>query len=95
MSINLEAKKHPLRSPVEEQTARQRKVIRTTLGELIVTVTDLVMPFVHDSSELYSVASCVVNDLLAHARVVSSTERLLLYRSWNGHRHHAKNYGRS
>jgi hypothetical protein len=65
MSINLEAKKHPLRSRVEKQTTRQRNVIRTTLGELIVAVTDEVMPFVHDSSELYSVASCVLNDLLA------------------------------
>ena len=66
MSINLEAKKHPLRSRVEEQTTRQRKVIRTTLGELIVALTDEIMPVVHDPSALYLVASCVLNDLLAH-----------------------------
>ena len=48
---------------------RQRKVIRTTLGEPIVAVTDVVMPFVHDSSYLYIVASCVVNDLLAHHQI--------------------------
>jgi hypothetical protein len=45
---------------------RQRKIIRTTLGELIVAVTDEVMPFVHDPSDLYILASCVLNDLLAY-----------------------------
>jgi len=65
MSSNLEAKKHPLGSRVEEQTMRERKVIRTTLGELIVAVTDEVVPLVRDSSELYRVASWIVNDLLA------------------------------
>ena len=43
---------------------RQRKVINTTLGDLIVAVTDEVMPFVHDPSDLYVLASCIVNDLL-------------------------------
>jgi hypothetical protein len=44
----------------------RRKVIRTTLGELIVAVTDEVMPFVGDPSSLYMVVSCVVNNVLAH-----------------------------
>ncbi|HEV8646350.1 MAG TPA: hypothetical protein VGR01_12365 [Burkholderiales bacterium] len=66
MSTNLEAKRHPLASRVEEQTTRQRKVIRTTLGELIVAVTDEVVPFIRDPSGLYLVVSYVLNDLLAH-----------------------------
>jgi hypothetical protein len=65
MSTNLEAKRHPLASRVEEQTTRQRKVIRTTLGELIVAVTDEVMPFVRDPSALYLVVSYILNDVLA------------------------------
>ena len=48
---------------------RQRKVIRTTLGELIVAVTDEVRPFVHDPSDLYIATSFVLNDLLAHDQV--------------------------
>jgi hypothetical protein len=48
---------------------RQRKVIRTTLGELIVAVTDEVMPLVDNASDLYIVASCVINDLLAHCQL--------------------------
>ena len=45
---------------------RQRKVIRTTLGELIVAVTDEVMPFIDDPSSLYMVVSCVLGDLEAN-----------------------------
>ena len=44
----------------------QRKVIRTTLGELIVAVMDEVRPFVRDPSNLYIATSWVLNDLLAH-----------------------------
>jgi hypothetical protein len=45
---------------------RQRNVITTTLGELIVAVTDEVMPFVADPSSLYMVVSCILGDLVAH-----------------------------
>jgi len=45
---------------------RQRKVIRTTLGELIVAVTDEVMPIIRDPSTMYMLVSCIVTDLLAH-----------------------------
>ena len=45
---------------------RQRKVIRTTLGELIAAVTDEVMPLIHDPSSLYMVVSCVLGDLEAN-----------------------------
>jgi hypothetical protein len=66
MSTNLEAERYPFKSYVEEKTMREHKVIRTTLGELIVAVTDEVMPFVRDPSGLYMVVSCVLNDVLAH-----------------------------
>lgn len=71
MSTNLQAKRHPLGSHVEEQPTRQRRVIRTTLGELIVAMTDEVMPFVREPSALHLVVSCIVNDVLArhHLRI--------------------------
>jgi hypothetical protein len=50
---------------VEEKAMRQRKVIRTTLGELIVAVTDQVTPFVRDPSAMHIVVSCILSDLLA------------------------------
>ena len=45
---------------------RQRKVIRTTLGELIVAVTDEIMPIIRDSADAYIVVSWVLNDVLTH-----------------------------
>jgi hypothetical protein len=69
MSTNTEAKKHPSRRRVEDQTKRQRRVIRTTLGELIVAVTEEVMPFVREPSALYPVVSCIVNDVVARRRL--------------------------
>jgi hypothetical protein len=44
---------------------RQGKVIETTLGDLIVSVTDEVRPYVSDSPTLYLMVSCVLTDLLA------------------------------
>ena len=69
MSTYTGAKKHSLRTRVEDKTTRQRKVIRTTLGELVVAVTDEVMPFVHDPSALYTVVSCIIDDVLARHRL--------------------------
>ena len=47
---------------------RQRKVIKTTLGDLIVAVTDEVMPTVRDSVSAYMVVSWVVSDVLTRQR---------------------------
>jgi hypothetical protein len=47
----------------------QREIIRTTLGELIVAVTDEVMPIIRDPSGLYRVVSYILSDLLAHHQV--------------------------
>ena len=69
MSSNLEAKRHLSQTRVEEQTTRQRRVIRTTLGELVIAVTDEVMPFVREPSALYPVVSCIINDVLARHRL--------------------------
>ena len=45
------------------------KVIRTTLGELVVAVTDEVMPIIRDPSDLYMVVSFILADLLAPSAV--------------------------
>ena len=44
---------------------RQRKIIRTTLGELIVAVTDEVMPIMKNPSGAYKVVSFILSDLLS------------------------------
>ena len=47
----------------------QRKIITTTLGELIGAVTDEVKPIVRDPADLYGVVACILSDLLARQRV--------------------------
>jgi hypothetical protein len=46
----------------------QRKVIRTTLGDLIAAVTDEVKPFARNSSSLYVMVSHILNHLLVRYR---------------------------
>jgi hypothetical protein len=55
----------------------QQKVIETTLGDLIVAVTDEVKPFVRDPSALYMVVFCILDDVLArhHLRVHERSRR--------------------
>jgi hypothetical protein len=65
MSTNLTAKRYPP-GCVEEKTIRQRKVIRTTVGELIVALTDEVKPIIPDPSGLSMVVSYILNHLLRH-----------------------------
>ena len=48
---------------------RQRKVIKTTLGDLIAAVTDEVMPILRDPAGTYMVVSWVLNDVLTRQRV--------------------------
>jgi hypothetical protein len=50
-------------------STNQRKVIRTTLGDLIAAVTDEVKPFVREPSSLYMVVSHILNDVLARHRL--------------------------
>jgi hypothetical protein len=59
---------------------RKREIIKTTLGELVVVVTDEVMPIIRDSSGLYMVVSCIVSDLLAHHQVRVTTKIFKLFR---------------
>jgi hypothetical protein len=47
----------------------RRKVIRTTLGELIVAVTDEVMPIIRDRSGAYNMVSFILSDLLTRHQV--------------------------
>jgi len=48
---------------------RQGKVIRTTLGDLIVAVTDEVMPIIRDPAEAYMMVPWVLNDILTRQRL--------------------------
>jgi hypothetical protein len=45
---------------------QKRKVIRTTLGDLIVTVTDEVRLLARDPWSLYRAVSWILSDLLTH-----------------------------
>ena len=60
---------------------RQRKVIRTTLGDLIVAVTDEVMSIIRDPAGVYVVVSWVVNDVLSHRRLRDHKQSRRKYQS--------------
>jgi len=62
-------------------STKQRKVIRTTLGDLIAAVTDEVKPFVRDPSGLYMVVSHILNDVLARHHLRAHKRSLRKYRS--------------
>jgi len=74
MSTNLQAKRYPFEGYVEQKAPRRRKVIDTTLGDLIVALTDEVMPFVREPSALYKVVSWTLNDVLARHRLRSQKQ---------------------
>jgi len=48
---------------------RQRKMIKTTLGDLIAAVTDEVMQMVRDPAGAYRVVSWVLQDVLTRQHV--------------------------
>ena len=61
---------------------RTRKTIDTTLGDLIVAVTDQVAPYVHDPRAVYLVVECILSDMVARERVhfrSRSTRRFRVY----------------
>ena len=60
---------------------RRRKVIRTTLGELIVAVTDEVMPIIRDPARAYMVVSWVLNDVLTRHRLRDHKQSRRKYQS--------------
>jgi hypothetical protein len=68
MITNLEVSSHPSRRRFVERAVRRRRVIRTTLGDPIVALTDEVMPFVREPSALYPVVSYIFNDVIARRR---------------------------
>ena len=47
---------------------KQQRVIKTTLGELVVAVTDEVMPLVREPSALYPAVSYIFNNVLTRRR---------------------------
>jgi hypothetical protein len=48
---------------------RPRRIIRTTLGDLIISLTDQVAPLVSDRSGVYSVVGFLLSDLLTRHRM--------------------------
>jgi hypothetical protein len=48
---------------------RPRKTVDTTLGDLIVAVTDEVTPYVADPTAIFLVVECILSDLLAKERL--------------------------
>ncbi len=60
---------------------RERKVVRTTLGDLIAAVTDEVMPIVRDPADAYMVVSWVLNDVLTRQRVRDHKQSRRKYQS--------------
>jgi hypothetical protein len=64
MSLNLQAKRCAFEAHGGQKGVRPQKVIKTTLGELIVALTDEVVPFVREPSALYKVVSWALNDVL-------------------------------
>ena len=60
---------------------RQRKVIKTTLGDLIVAVADEVMPIIRDPAGAYVVVSWVLSDVLTRQRVRDHKQSRRKYQS--------------
>jgi hypothetical protein len=48
---------------------RSHKTIKTTLGDLIVAVTDQVKPHIPDPTAVYLVVECILSDLVASERL--------------------------
>lgn len=69
MFTMLKPKRYASGFRAEKKIGRRRKVIRTTLGDLVAAVIDEVKSFVRDPSGRYLVASFVLNDVLAHHRL--------------------------
>jgi hypothetical protein len=60
MSKHRGAKGVLIESYTKKRSVGQRKVIRTTLGELIAAVTDEVKPIIHSPSRLYNWVSWIL-----------------------------------
>ena len=60
---------HLTRRRFVERAVRRRRVIRTTLRDLIAALTDEVMPFIRDPLGLNMAVACIVTDVLAHNHV--------------------------
>jgi hypothetical protein len=48
---------------------RTRKIVNSTLGDLIAAVTDHVAPIIHNQQEAYLIVSCILEDLFADSRL--------------------------
>jgi hypothetical protein len=48
---------------------RRREIVNTTLGDLVITLTDEVRPYIRDPSRMYLAVSRILTDLLARRLV--------------------------
>jgi hypothetical protein len=69
MSKHRGAKGFLIKSYTKKRSVGQRKVIRTTLGELIAAVTDEVKPIIQSPSRLYNWVSWILDDLFARNQI--------------------------
>lgn len=82
MSSNLKTERYPIELYAREKTTGRKKVIRTTLGDLIAAVTDEVRPLVRDPSGLSIVVSHILNDLLGRYPLRAQTRSPRKYPSY-------------
>jgi hypothetical protein len=54
---------------MENAAMRQRKTVDTTLGDLIVAVTDQIALYVRDPTAVYLVVECILSDLVVRERL--------------------------
>lgn len=82
MASNFETERYPSELYVKEKTITRKKVIRTTLGDLIAAVTDEVKPLVRDPSGMYMVVSYILTDVLARHRLRARKRSLRKHSSY-------------
>jgi hypothetical protein len=48
---------------------RPRRVVNTTLGDLISEMTDQITPYLRDPTAVYLIVECILSDLIAQQRL--------------------------
>jgi hypothetical protein len=48
---------------------RPRRVVNTTLGDLISEMTDQIAPYLRDPTAVYLIVECILSDLIAQDRL--------------------------
>jgi hypothetical protein len=69
MSIDSRARTYLSKTHLREKPAARKKVITTTLGDLVAAVTDEVKPFVRDRTKASLLVSYILNHVLTRHRL--------------------------